>query len=71
MGISRHGSTPPDAVTPICSDCGVFLCWDIGEDEYEADRAFWDAWICESCNDGPFTKKAFYRNASSSTRTTA
>jgi hypothetical protein len=42
----------PGAVTPICNDCGTFLCWDLGEKEAEEDREFWDAWVCETCNGG-------------------
>ena len=52
MGLSKHGSTMPGAVTPICNECGTFLCWDLGEDEADENRDFWDAWVCESCNDG-------------------
>lgn len=40
----------PDGYTPLCSDCGVALCWDIGPEEYEARHAFWDAWRCKTCN---------------------
>ena len=36
--------------TPMCDDCGVALCWDIGPDEYEAERGFWDTWRCRDCN---------------------
>jgi hypothetical protein len=24
----------------------------LGEDEADENRDFWDAWVCESCNDG-------------------
>ena len=52
MGVHKHGGTMPGAVTPICNDCGVSLCWDIGIDEYQQDKSFWDAWICQDCNGG-------------------
>lgn len=42
----------PGAVTPICNECGTFLCWDLGEDEANEACAFWDAWICQDCNGG-------------------
>lgn len=49
MGVTRTKSTLPDGWTPICNDCGVFLCWDISQSEYEERPAFWDAWICAEC----------------------
>jgi hypothetical protein len=52
MGAHRHPGTLAGALTPICNDCGVSLCWDIAEHEYERERAFWDAWICRDCNGG-------------------
>lgn len=36
--------------TPICGDCGIALCFDIDENEYDAMRAYWDNWKCETCN---------------------
>lgn len=50
MGVHRHGSTPEGALTPICENCGVSLCWDIGRTEYLEAKAFWDIWKCEDCN---------------------
>lgn len=52
MGVHRHGGTPIGAVTPICDECCVSLCWDIGIEEYEDAKPFWDAWICQDCNGG-------------------
>lgn len=52
MGVHTHGGTMPGGVTPICNLCNVSLCWDISEEEYEADQAFWDAWVCRDCNGG-------------------
>lgn len=52
MGIGTHGGTMPGAVTPICNDCGTFLCWDLGEEEAEENSDFWAAWICQDCNGG-------------------
>jgi len=40
------------ALTPICERCGVSLCWDISEEEYEDAIQFWDDWICQDCNGG-------------------
>jgi len=36
--------------TPICSDCGISLCWDISEEEFQEDLDFWLAWKCRDCN---------------------
>jgi hypothetical protein len=52
MGLSTHGGTMPGAITPICNECGTFLCWDLGEEEAERDRMFWDSWVCQDCNGG-------------------
>lgn len=52
MGVHVHGGTMPGAVTPICNTCGIALCWDIAEEEYEESRPFWDGWICRDCNGG-------------------
>lgn len=52
MGAHIHRGTMPGGMTPICEECGVALCWDIAVEEYEAERAFWDAWKCRDCNGG-------------------
>jgi hypothetical protein len=52
VSVGIYASTMPGAVTPTCSDCGVALCWDISDDEYEQAIEFWDAWICQDCNGG-------------------
>lgn len=52
MGVHTHRGTMPGAVTPICNECGVSLCWDVGEDEYKQQAAFWNDWICKDCNGG-------------------
>lgn len=52
MGAHVHGGTMPGGMTPICNRCNVSLCWDIAIEEYEADQAFWDAWVCRDCNGG-------------------
>jgi hypothetical protein len=47
-------------VTPACNTCGVYLCWDLADEEYAEDAAFWEAWICESCNGGtPMSLRAW------------
>lgn len=38
--------------TPICNSCGIKLCWDISEYEYEDNELFWDNWKCQQCNGG-------------------
>jgi hypothetical protein len=52
MGVVIQGGTMAGGVTPACNNCGIFLCWDLDEDEYREAQAFWDAWICEHCNGG-------------------
>ena len=52
MGTHINGGTMAGAVTPICNDCGISLCWDISDEDYEQARAFWDEWICQDCNGG-------------------
>lgn len=52
MGVHVHGGTMSGALTPICNECGVSLCWDISEEQYEEQAAFWDEWICRDCNGG-------------------
>jgi len=50
MGVTILKSTMPDAVTPICNDCGITLCYDVGECEYQLNKIFWDDWKCKECN---------------------
>ena len=52
MGVHIYLGTMAGALTPICNGCMIALCWDIGEDEYENDRGFWDNWLCQDCNGG-------------------
>ena len=60
MGVTVNKSTTPGGVTPICDKCGVSLCWDISDDEYQMDRPFWDTWVCRDCNGGvPLSRKAY------------
>lgn len=51
----------PD-LTPHCNDCGVPMCWDISQEEYDNNRAAWDNWICEYCS-GQVSIKNSYENA--------
>jgi hypothetical protein len=51
MGVHRHRGTPMGALTPICNDCGISLCWDIAEEEYDEAREFWDRWVCQDCRE--------------------
>lgn len=52
MGVYTTSSTMPGALTPICNDCGIALCWDISEEEYSEAVEFWENWICQDCNHG-------------------
>lgn len=65
MGVCVTNSTMLGAVTPTCNSCGVSLCWDIGEDEYNEAKNFWDNWCCKECCGGrAMSLKAFMRNRS-------
>lgn len=64
MGVVTNQSTLSDGVTPVCNKCGIHLCWDISDDEYQADQPFWDAWVCQDCNSGiAVSRKAFRQSA--------
>ena len=43
--------------TPVCNNCGVHLCWDISDFDYDEAEAFWDAWMCEKCNGSRMSRK--------------
>ena len=59
MAVGTLPSTLSGAVTPVCGECGIFLCFDISNEEYAEMKSFWDAWICEDCNGGtPFTPES-------------
>jgi hypothetical protein len=60
MGVHINGGTMPGAVTPICNDCGVSLCWDIADEQYERERSFWDGWRCAECNGGEPMRRAIH-----------
>ena len=49
MGVTKTTSTLPGGLTPICNDCGIALCWDISEEEYEKKKTYWDEWRCKEC----------------------
>ena len=49
MGITQIPGHMSDAVTPICNDCGVTLCYDISVQEYREHAVYWDAWRCDAC----------------------
>lgn len=46
MGVINRGL---GVLTPICEVCGVRLCWDISEPEYNERPEFWDNWCCQEC----------------------
>jgi len=50
MGALTNHIQIDGGVTPICSACGIALCWDISEDEYLENQDFWDEWTCRDCN---------------------
>ncbi|WP_148294026.1 hypothetical protein [Azospirillum sp. B4] len=67
MGVTVIPSTIPGGRTPICSACGVALCWDISEHEYLGATGFWDDWICRDCNgDQPLSLKEYRQKRGSS-----
>lgn len=37
-------------VQPICSTCGVGLCWSIDVEEFIEWEGFWVDWTCSDCN---------------------
>ena len=61
MAVHIGNSTMIGGVTPICNTCGVSLCWDISEEEYIENKAFWDNWKCESCNPNAWGSLKKYR----------
>lgn len=63
MGVGIHHGTMDDAVTPMCNECGVALCWDISIQEYEEQKAFWDMWRCQVCNNGERMSMKNWKNA--------
>jgi len=50
MGVVITNSTIPGSITPMCNDCGIALCWDVENSEYEEYKEFWDNWTCRDCN---------------------
>ena len=50
MGVTRGYSTLDGGLTPICDLCGIALCWDISQEEYEEAEQFWDEWCCKHCD---------------------
>ena len=61
MGVQVNSATLAGGVTPQCGRCGVWLCWDISQSEYEEGRAFWDAWLCRECNGGTPMRRDEFR----------
>lgn len=50
MGVTKSTTFGDDAHTPICNSCGISLCWDISDIEYQDSQSFWDNWECRDCN---------------------
>jgi hypothetical protein len=58
MGVITTNSTMMGAVTPICNECGIVLCWDISLEDYATQKDFWDNWRCKLCDpDAPGSLK--------------
>lgn len=68
MAVGEFASTIAGGVTPVCSECGVHLCWDISEQDYEEDKPFWDDWICKECNHGHAMSLTQWKSEKSSER---
>ena len=49
MGVIKTNSTILGGLTPACNDCGIAMCWDISEEDYDSDKSFWDKWLCKDC----------------------
>lgn len=49
MGVIVSKTFIGDALTPICSMCGIQLCWDISFEEYDERPIFWETWRCREC----------------------
>lgn len=49
MGVIVTETTLDGGLTPICSSCGLALCWDISLEEYKEKPQFWEDWICKYC----------------------
>ncbi len=50
MGVNLKHIDLFHEVQPQCSECGVGLCWSIGDMEYFEWKGFWDDWCCRDCN---------------------
>lgn len=59
MGVHQHGGTMTGAVTPICDNCGVSLCWDISRTEFLEAKPFWEEWTCQDCNGARLSAQAW------------
>lgn len=51
MGVLILPSTWIGALTPICNECGITLCWDISYEDYFDREDFWDDWKCDECEE--------------------
>jgi hypothetical protein len=50
MAVLVLKSTIIGGYTPHCNKCGIALCWDISEIDYQESKIFWDNWLCKDCN---------------------
>jgi len=61
VGVLVTRNTLDGGVTPICNDCGIVLCYDISEEEYQEAKEFWDVWRCNVCNPEAYGSLKRYR----------
>lgn len=59
MGVHQN----PDGYTPVCNACGVSLCWDISDEDYEDQKKFWDRWHCRTCDPNAVGSRKRWREA--------
>lgn len=36
-------------IQPICNECGIALCWELIQQDYEDKKYYWDNWSCKTC----------------------
>jgi hypothetical protein len=53
MAVAIYPSTLEGGVTPTCGSCGIALCFDISEEEYQEQKGFWDSCSADSATQTP------------------
>ena len=41
---------------PVCSSCGIALCYEITQEEYQEFQKYWDDWMCDICDPDYFQR---------------